>query len=113
MSKYDYVVIDTPPVNVVSDALVIKDSISGILLVLKYAFTTHEDVAGCMKQIEMADIDMLGFVLNEVDNSRTAYYSKYKYKYKYYGGKGYGYGYGYGSRPKTEESSEPDGESDA
>ena len=64
-------------------------------------------------QIEMADIDMLGFVLNEVDNSRTAYYSKYKYKYKYYGGKGYGYGYGYGSRPKTEESSEPDGESDA
>ena len=113
VSKYDYVVIDTPPVNVVSDALVIKDSISGILLVLKYAFTTHEDVAGCMKQIEMADIDMLGFVLNEVDNSRTAYYSKYKYKYKYYGGKGYGYGYGYGSRPKTEESSEPDGESDA
>lgn len=92
--NYDYVVIDTPPVNVVSDALVIKDIISGILLVLKYSYTTYEDVSGCMKQIELAKVNMLGFVLNEIDYSRGSSYSNYKYKYYSYGDGGYGYGYG-------------------
>ena len=104
IKKYDYVIIDTPPVNVVSDALVIKSSISGILLVLKYAFTTNADVSECMKQIELSGVNMLGFVLNEIDSSRMSPYSRYKY----YGKKGYGYkyGYGYGHRQAAEEKEE-------
>lgn len=67
---YEYVVIDTPPVNVVSDALVMKDSVSGMLLVLKYASTTYEDISGCMKQLELAKMNMLGFVLNGIDEHK-------------------------------------------
>ncbi len=102
--KYDYVVIDTPPVNVVSDALVIKDLISGILMVLKYSFTTYEDLASCMKQIELAKANTLGFVLNEVDYSRGS--SNYRYKYYSYANGGYGYGYGrrYSSDDDNDES---------
>lgn len=70
---YDYVIIDTPPINLVSDAMVIKDSISGILLVLKYASTTFEDVSKCMNQISFAKANMLGFVLNETHHN-SAYY---------------------------------------
>ncbi len=93
-TNYDYVIIDTPPVNVVSDAMVMKDSISGIMLVIRYAMTTYEDLANCMKQIELAKVNMLGFVLNDVHHNHGAAYYNYKYKYKKYG---YGYGYGYGS----------------
>ncbi len=47
--NYDYVIIDTPPINVVSDAMVMKGSISGIMLVIRYAMTTYEELANCMK----------------------------------------------------------------
>ena len=92
-TNYDYVIIDTPPVNVVSDAMVMKDSISGIMLVIRYAMTTYEELANCMKQIELAQANMLGFVMNDVYHNHGASYYNYKYKYKKYG---YGYGYGYG-----------------
>jgi hypothetical protein len=46
-----------------------------------------------MKQIELAQANMLGFVMNDVYHNHGASYYNYKYKYKKYG---YGYGYGYG-----------------
>lgn len=88
--KYDYIIIDTPPINVVSDAMVMKDSISGILLVIRYASTTYEELSSCMKQIELAQANMLGFVMNDIHHSRSSSYYNYKYKYKY---KKYGYGH--------------------
>lgn len=96
---YDYVIIDTPPVNVVSDAMVMKDSINGILLVLKYGYTTYTDVSNCMKQIDLADASLFGFIVNEVKHTHGGAYYNYKYKYKY---KDYGYGYGYGHRPQND-----------
>lgn len=91
-SKYDYVIIDTPPVNVVSDAMVMKNSISGILLVIRYAMTTYEELSDCMKHIELTRANMLGFVMNDVHHNHGAAYYNYKYKYKKYGYGGYGYG---------------------
>lgn len=86
--KYDYIILDTPPVNVVSDVLTVKNSIAGIMLVLKYGSTTYDDIDNCMKKIGLADINMFGFILNGIDNKRNGSYYKYKYKYDY----GYGYG---------------------
>lgn len=91
IDSYDYIIIDTPPVNVVSDVLTIKDSISGIMLVMKYGSTTYNDVENCMKKIKIADMNILGFILNDIIyKHRSGYYGNYKYKYKY----DYGYGYG-------------------
>lgn len=106
--KYDYVVIDTPPINVVSDAMVMKDSTSGILLVVRYAMTTYEELSSCMKQIDFAQANMLGFIMNDVHhNHGTAYYN-YKYKYKKYGYGGYGYGYGHDPNGDDKESKNAD-----
>lgn len=105
--NYDYVIIDTPPVNVVSDAMVMKSSISGIMLVIRYAMTTYEDLANCMKQIELAKVNMLGFVMNDVHHNHGANYYNYKYKYKKYGYGGYyGYGYSNNNTDDTEETKE-------
>ena len=98
--KYDFIIIDTPPVNVVSDAMVLKDSITGILLVLKYSYTTYEALSGSMKQMELVKANILGFVLNEIDYSRSSRYSYYKYYGKY--------GYSYGGKSKNQSSEEID-----
>ena len=96
--SYDYVVLDTPPVNVVSDAMVIKNAIGGILMVLRYGVTTEDELSDCMKQIDIANVNVLGFVLNDIYNQYGKSYYNYKYKYKKYGYyNGYGYGYGHRS----------------
>jgi Mrp family chromosome partitioning ATPase len=78
--------------------MVMKDAISGILLVLRYAVTTFEELSDCMKQIELAQANVLGFVLNDVHRTHNSSYYNYKYKYKYK----YGYGGYYGRKPETE-----------
>ena len=114
---YDYIVLDTPPINVVSDAMVMQDAISGILLIYRYARTTYEELADCMKQIKLANANVLGFVMNYVHRAHSAAYYNYKYKYKYkygygkYGYSSYGYGY-YGRKPETENSGEETAETD-
>lgn len=103
--QYDYIIIDTPPINVVSDALVMTNSVSGVVLVVKHKMSTYDDIAESLKQLEFAGANMLGFVLNDVQGSRRGYYYNYKYKYKYsYRYRDYAYrDYAYRSDPKEEE----------
>ncbi|WP_295090375.1 polysaccharide biosynthesis tyrosine autokinase [Ruminococcus sp.] len=103
--EYSMILIDTPPVNVVTDAMELAKYSSGIIVVLKYGSTTNDDIEDSIKKIEFAKMNMLGFIMNDVKTKRSGYYSKYKYKDKYYYKKGYGYGYGgYGSKPETNDT---------
>lgn len=82
---YDYIIIDTPPINVVSDAMVMKDSINGILVVLKHSKTTFDEVENCMKQLDLAQANMLGFVMNEIEQKHRSSYYRSKYSSYDYG----------------------------
>ena len=108
--RYDYIIIDSPPVNVVSDVLVMHNSIVGTMFVTRYASTTYDAIEAALKKIELADIKMLGFILNDIVKAHAGkYYSYKKYGYKYGYGYGYGYGYSYGEKPaenKTEDKTE-------
>lgn len=96
--RYDTIIIDTPPVNVVTDSMELAKNVSGTIMVIRYGETTTDDVEEAMKKIEFCQMNMLGFILNGVKTKHTSkYYSKYKYKYYKYG-KGYGE-YGYGPKP--------------
>ena len=99
---YDYVIIDTPPVNVVSDAMVISKSIAGILLVLKYGVTSYDDLKEATRRTELSNTSIVGCVLNGIKRRSGAHSYKYKYKYKY---KNY-YSYGYGSSGKKNNDDE-------
>ncbi len=105
---YDYVIIDTPPVNVVSDAMVISKSVAGILLVLKYGSTSYDDLKEATRRAELSNTNIVGCVLNGIKRSGGAHNYKYKYKYKY---KNY-YSYGYGSRKKESDENAPTTEND-
>lgn len=77
--NYEIVIIDTPPVNVVTDSMELAKVISGMLLVVKQNYTTEEDVEMAMKKIEFSKIHMLGFVMNGTGSGHHgAYYYKYK-----------------------------------
>ncbi|MBO4523443.1 MAG: polysaccharide biosynthesis tyrosine autokinase [Ruminococcus sp.] len=80
---YDYIIIDTPPINVVSDALVMKNLVNGIFLVVKHGKTTFDEVDNSMKQLDLAKANMLGFVMNEIEQNRHSSYYKSKYDYSY------------------------------
>lgn len=105
---YDYIIIDTPPINIVTDALTLLDTIAGILLVAKHAHSTYDALEEAIEAVKMADGSLLGVVVNNVSVSGGKYGGKYSYKYKYGYKYGYGYGYGYGKRPSESSSSNDD-----
>ncbi len=79
--KYDYIIYDTAPVNVVSDALAIAPKTDGVLLVVRDGCTNRDDIRYAVDACNFANIKILGTVLNGVDSKRS---KKYTYRKKYY-----------------------------
>lgn len=91
--KYDYVIIDAPPVNIVSDAVSMSKFVTGVAVVVKEDFTTHDALKKALSNLEFANAKILGFILNDVMASRGYYSKYYKYRYRYK----YNYRYKYSS----------------
>lgn len=77
--EYDYIIIDTPPVGVISDALSIAPRSAGILLVARYGQTTYDSLQKTCNRIERVQGNLLGVIINDVDSN--FYYGGYDYKY--------------------------------
>ena len=108
-AHFDYVIIDTPPVGLISDALVLMKHADISLFVLNTKFASKDAVNNAHDIVTMNQLTHFGFILNGVKRKRSKYYyNKYSYGYGYgYGlgyGAGYGYGSGYGSSKKEKES---------
>ena len=84
-SEYDYILIDTPPINAVSDALVVAPKTDGLLLVVRAGYTRRDSLKQTIGAAEFANINILGAIMNGSDSNAKNYkYRKYKYSYKYY-----------------------------
>ena len=96
--NYDYIILDTSPVNLVTDACVLVPESSGVLFVVRAGLSERGSVLRAVEQLERSHAKILGFVLNEVTRESGYYgYRKYGYQRHRYGyGRGYGYGYGHG-----------------
>lgn len=83
--SFDYIIIDLPPVNIVSDALSISDLITGIIVVIREEYTEKKELEHCFRMLKLSNVNILGCVMNEAKSSGVSYgkYKKYKY-YKYY-----------------------------
>jgi tyrosine-protein kinase Etk/Wzc len=90
-TKYDYVVIDTPPIGLVTDSLEILRKADFPIYVLRAAYSNRTFIINANKLIDDNKIEKLSVILN--DFGRGA--SSYGYYYGS-GSSGYGYGYGYG-----------------
>jgi succinoglycan biosynthesis transport protein ExoP len=65
--KYDYVIIDTPPVLVVPDARIISTLADAILYTVRWDSTTRHQVEDGLKQFSSVKIPVTGLVLSQVD----------------------------------------------
>ena len=70
--RYDAVVVDTPPVNAVADAVLIASKGDSILLVARFGATTLDALAFAMEQLHVVRASVTGAVLNDVDSSLDA-----------------------------------------
>ena len=84
---YDYIFIDLPPINTVSDALVMTKYISGLILIIKANTSKRANVIKAISQLELVNANVIGVVLNGVKNKMQITqksYSKYS-RYRKYG----------------------------
>ncbi len=84
--RFDYIVIDLPPVNIVSDALSISGLISGMVLVIREEYTEKKELESCMRQLKLSNVNLLGFVMNDSKSSDGSYSKYKKSRYYKYGG---------------------------
>lgn len=97
-TKFDYIIVDMPPVDIVSDALLMSKHVNGYLFVVKQGQTSKHDFNEAMRKINIVSAKILGFVMTNAESGK-----KY-YRYK----KGYGYGYKYGYGHKSYEKADAD-----
>lgn len=95
--NYDYVLIDTPPLNVVSDAVMLAPHTDGMVFVLRDAYTPNYTIKRAIATLEFTDNKILGAVMNGANpRSNGKYvYRKYSYRSRYYH---HYYKYGYSGR---------------
>ncbi len=84
--KYDYVILDTPPVGLVTDAVELSSYVDVTLYVMRQNFTKKEMVNLLNNRVKRDELNNVSIILNGFEN-----------KAKYGAGYGYGYGYGYGA----------------
>lgn len=71
--KYAYIIIDTPPLSTFVDGAVISQCTDGMLLVVRKDFTRREDVVDAYSQLQKADANVIGTVLNYCEPERHDY----------------------------------------
>lgn len=87
--RADLVVLDTPPVNAVTDAVVLAPRVDGVILVVRVGKTKLGAAKQAAEQLQRAGARILGIVLNDVPTGRSrygyAYHGYYRYQYDAHG----------------------------
>lgn len=104
--EYDVIVVDLPPVNIVSDAVTISPMLSGMVVVVRANYTRRRELNKCLKSLDFANAKVLGMIVTDKPRSGRLYM-----KYRRYGKSGdynssyssYGYYYGHPSKNKALE----------
>ena len=74
---FDYIVLDTPPLQAVTDAQVLSTKVDGSLIVVRAGVTKKDAVHDAVSIINKVNGNIIGTVLNGADNSKDKYYYYY------------------------------------
>ncbi|MBN2486998.1 MAG: polysaccharide biosynthesis tyrosine autokinase [Bacteroidales bacterium] len=86
-SEYDFIIIDTPPVAIVSDTMTLKDQLDAFIFVIRHNYSDRQ-VIDLINHVSRTKMKNPGVVINDIEVK--GYYG-YSYRYEY----GYGYSYSY------------------
>jgi len=86
---YDYIIIDTPPIQPVSDTLFISQATDHNLIIARSRVTKLAGIRSAYKKLKNVNVTVDGLVFNDLDTSKASYYGYYQYggyyrKYKSY-----------------------------
>jgi capsular exopolysaccharide synthesis family protein len=82
--RFDRVILDSPPLQLVTDAVVLSKQADGVIMVVHADKTLREDAKRAARQIRHVGGTIFGTVVNAIDDSRsTYYYGKYGAYYSY------------------------------
>lgn len=85
---YDYIILDFPPVYMVTDAVILSKYIDGYLIIVKHDSSEYSKIQETLRQLDFADAKIIGFVYNcksndsHYKNGKNYYYNKYYNKSK-------------------------------
>ena len=89
-TQYDYLIFDTPPVGIVTDAAVLSMITDGVIFVIRQRLAAMDQIKLAKANLQAVNADIIGAILNDYDVSGTTKkggyyynYSTYGYKYKY------------------------------
>ena len=81
-TKYDMIIIDTPPVDIVIDSQLMNNFISGIVFIVKEGSTQHPDIRRSLNNIELAEGKVIGFIKTSCEpKEKRSYRGRYSNKY--------------------------------
>ena len=108
-SEFDFIIIDTSPASVVTDAAIISSVADAAVLVISEDVAPLSRIKMSINDIESNGAEVIGCVFNNASVSGSHYGRRYgkgyygSYGYGSYGSYGYGsYGYGYGEDKKSD-----------
>ena len=105
--KFEYIIMDLPPVNIVSDACAVSRHLDGVLVVIREDYTSKKELDSCITQLKLSNVRILGCVMNVIKIQKHNY-KRYKKYRRYY--KKYGYTYGYTAGDSVNENEEQSAE---
>ena len=82
---YDYVIIDTPPINPVSDTLIVAQKCEAIIMVIRSGVTSFESFEKAYNSLKVLDMEPNGVIVNGSNSgNKHIYKGRYKYRSKNY-----------------------------
>lgn len=74
---FDYIILDTPPIQAVTDSQILSTKSDGTILVVKAERTKKDSVQNAINLLKNVNANVIGTVLNGIDVSRNKYYYYY------------------------------------
>ncbi len=82
--RYDCIILDTPPINAVSDALIIAQKSDALVMVVRAGATKYETFEYAYDSLKVLDIELDGVIINGSGGKGGGYYSRSRYSsYRY------------------------------
>ncbi|PLX24020.1 MAG: hypothetical protein C0597_00360, partial [Marinilabiliales bacterium] len=83
--EFDYIILDTPPIGIVSDALLLEKYVDKSIFIIRHNYSKKRMISHLFSNLEKKNMRNINLVINDINLKRTGY------QYSH----GYGYGYGY------------------
>ena len=81
--RYDYVILDAPPIMAVTDAAILGQQAGTAIIVARYGLTTEQDIENCVVRFANSNVVVKGAILNGVEKSANNYYAYEAYNSYY------------------------------